>query len=210
MSTKTKKASATGVRYTDAQKKEVVDFVIQYNSQNGRGGQSKAATKYKVTPLTISAWIKAAGATKAAKPSAKKAAKKAVKATKKAKAVKAPKKAAKKAVKKGGKMGRGSRYTPEKKQEIIDYVTAYNAKHGRGGQSKAVAKYKLSAITCASWLKAAGVPTGRGLLKKVKAVKVAKKAAKKAAKAASPKVVGKLLGQLRKIQAQLAKLGVKA
>jgi len=205
MSTKTKKASATGVRYTDVQKKEVVDFVVQYNSQNGRGGQSKAAKKFKVTPLTISAWIKAAGATKAAKPSAKKA----VKATKKAKAVKAPK-AVKKAAKKGGKMGRGSRYTPEKKQEIIDYVTAYNAKHGRGGQSKAVAKYKLSAITCASWLKAAGVPTGRGLLKKVKAVKVAKKAAKKVAKAASPKEVAKLLGQLGKIKAQLAKLGVTA
>jgi len=201
MSTKTKKVSATGVRYSDAQKQEVVDFVVQYNSQNGRGGQSKAASKFKVTPLTISAWIKAAGATKAAKPSAKKA----VKATKKAKVVKAPK-----AAKTGGKMGRGSRYTPEKKQEIIDYVTAYNAKHGRGGQSKAVAKYKLSAITCASWLKAAGVPTGKGLLKKVKAVKTVKKAAKKVAKAASPKVVAALLGQLRKIQAQLAKLGVKA
>ena len=201
MSTKTKKVSATGVRYSDAQKQEVVDFVVQYNSQNGRGGQSKAASKFKVTPLTISAWIKAAGATKAAKPSAKKA----VKATKKAKVVKAPK-----AAKTGGKMGRGSRYTPEKKQEIIDYVTAYNAKHGRGGQSKAVAKYKLSAITCASWLKAAGVPTGKGLLKKVKAVKTVKKAAKKFAKAASPKVVAALLGQLRKIQAQFAKLGVKA
>jgi len=200
MSTKTKKASATGVRYTDAQKKEVVDFVIQYNSKNGRGGQSKAVTKFRVTPLTIAAWIKAAGAPKAAKPVAKKAAK----ATKKAKAVKVSK-----PVKKTGKMGRGSRYTPEKKQEIIAYVTAYNAKHGRGGQSKAVAKYKLSPITCAAWLKAAGVPTGKSLPKKAKPVKAAKKVAKKAAKAASPKVVAGLLGKLRKIQAQLAKLGVK-
>ena len=199
MSTKTKKAPATGVRYTDAQKKEVVDFVIQYNSQNGRGGQSKAAKKYQVTPLTISVWIKAAGATKAAKPAAKKAVKKAVKATKKATTVKAPKKA-----KTTGKMGRGSRYTPEKKQEIIDFVTAYNAKHGRGGQSKAVAKYKLSAITCASWLKAAGVPTGKGLVKKVKAVKTVKKAAKKAA--APSKEVAKVLGQIRALEAKLAKL----
>jgi transposase-like protein len=199
MSTKTKKASATGVRYTDAQKQEVVDFVVQYNSQNGRGGQSKAAKKYKVTPLTISAWIKGAGATKAAKPAAKKA----VKAPKKAKAVKAPK-----AVKSSGKIGRGSRYTPEKKQEIIDFVTAYNAKHGRGGQSKAVAKYKLSAITCASWLKAAGVPTGKGLVKKVKAVKTVKKAAKKAAAVSSApsKAVAKVLGQIRALEAKLAKL----
>ena len=200
MSTKTKKASATGVRYTDAQKKEVVDFVIQYNSQNGRGGQSKAAKKYKVTPLTISAWIKAAGASKAAKPAARKTAKpvakKALKATTKAKTVKAPK-----AAKTTGKMGRGSRYTPEKKQEIIDFVTAYNAKHGRGGQSKAVAKYKLSAITCASWLKAAGVPTGKGLLKKVKAVKTVKKAV-----AAPSKAAAKLISQIRALEAKLAKL----
>jgi len=195
MSTKTKKASATGVRYTDAQKQEVVDYVVQYNSQNGRGGQSKAAKKYQVTPLTISVWIKAAGATKAAKPAAKKA----VKATEKAKAVKAPK-----AVKSSGKVGRGSRYTPEKKKEIIDFVTAYNEKHGRGGQSKAVAKYKLSAITCASWLKAAGVPTGKGLVKKVKAVKTVKKAAKKAA--APSKEVAKVLGQIRALEAKLAKL----
>ena len=195
MSTKTKKAQVTGVRYTDAKKQEVVDFVIQYNSKNGRGGQSKAAAKYKVTPLTISSWIKAAGATKAAKPTAKKAAK----ATKKAKAVKAPKAAkAAKAAKATGKIGRGSRYTPEKKQEIIDFVTAYNAKNGRGGQSKAVAKYKLSPITCASWLKAAGVPTGRGLLKKGKAVKTVKKAAKKAAKKVVKKAAKKAVKKAAK------------
>ena len=70
MSTKNKKSSATGVRYTDAQKKEVVDFVSQYNSKNGRGGQSAASNKFKVTPLTISAWIKASGAPAAAKKGA--------------------------------------------------------------------------------------------------------------------------------------------
>lgn len=192
MSTKIKKASATGVRYTDVQKKEIVDFVIQYNSHNGRGGQSMAAKKYKVTPLTIAAWLKAAGT--------KKTAKKAVKPTNKAAKVTKP------AKKTGKKMGRGSRYTPEKKQEIIAYVTAYNAKHGRGGQSKAVAKYKLSPITCAAWLKAAGVPTGKGQLKKAKPVKAAKKVAKKAAKAASPKAIAKVMGQIRALEAKLAKL----
>lgn len=57
MSTKNKKAAATGIRYSDAQKKEVVDFVAQYNSSNGRGGQSAAAKKFKVTPLTVATWI---------------------------------------------------------------------------------------------------------------------------------------------------------
>ena len=195
MSTKNKKAAASGVRYTDSQKKEVVDFVIQYNISNGRGGQSAAAKKFKVTPLTIAAWLKAAGAGKTAKTAAK-----ASQVAKAAKVAKPAKKAAKKA---GKKAGRGTRYTAEKKQEIIAYVTAYNAKHGRGGQSKAVAKYKLSPITCAAWLKAAGVATGKGKVKKTKAVKAAKKAA-------SPKVVAGLLSKLRKIQAQLAKLGVTA
>ena len=94
MSTKSKKKAATGVRYSDAQKKEVVDFVIDYNNANGRGGQSVASKKFKVTPLTISAWIKsfgqedcrqareedakAAKAPKAAKRNARRASKKGV------------------------------------------------------------------------------------------------------------------------------------
>lgn len=218
MSTKIKKSAATGVRYSDAQKQEVVDFLVQYNSKNGRGGQSAASKKFKVTPLTISAWLKAAGVAPAVK------AVKAVKAAKAAKAVK-PAKASKvvKALKpakavKAGKMGRGSRYAAEKKQEIIDYVIAYNAAHGRGGQSKAVAKYKLSAITCASWLKAAGVPTGKGAVK-TKAAKVVKgkavKAVKAAPAAASVSLTAKvaaiieLNAQVRKAEAELEKLYTK-
>jgi transposase-like protein len=205
MSTKTKKSSSTGVRYSDSQKKDVVDFVIQYNSKKGRGGQSAASKKFKVTPLTIAAWIKAAGVTAGAPKPAKavkvpKAAKKAVKAAKPAK--------------KAGKMGRGSRYTPEKKQEIIDYVIAYNAANGRGGQSKAVAKYKLSAITCASWLKAAGVPSGKGAVKKTKAAKAVKTKVVKAVKATaapvglSAKVASlvELNEQVRKAETELEKL----
>ena len=87
MSTKNKKSSATGIRYSDAKKKEIVDFVVQYNAKNGRGGQSGASKKFKVSPLTITAWLKAAGVptaaktapkkvVKAAKPAAKPAAKK--------------------------------------------------------------------------------------------------------------------------------------
>ena len=50
MSTKNKKSAPTGIRYTDAQKKEVVDFVAQYNSANGRGGQSAAASEIQSHP----------------------------------------------------------------------------------------------------------------------------------------------------------------
>jgi len=195
MSTKNKKSSATGIRYTDAKKKEIVDFVVQYNAKNGRGGQSTASQKYKVSPLTITAWLKAAGVSAAAKAAPKKAvAKKA--APKKAVAKKgAPKKAAKPA----GKMGRGSRYTPEKKQEILDFVAAYNAANGRGGQSQAVAKYKLSPITCASWLKAAGMKPGKKAAKSkaVKAPKAAK--APKAVKAVKPAAVAAPAGLAAKV-----------
>ncbi|MCX6866018.1 MAG: hypothetical protein NTV46_07320 [Verrucomicrobia bacterium] len=205
MSTKNKKSSATGIRYTDAKKKEIVDFVVQYNAKNGRGGQSTASQKYKVSPLTITAWLKAAGVSAAAKAAPKKAAPKKA-APKKAVAKKAaPKKAVakkgapKKAAKPAGKMGRGSRYTPEKKQEILDFVAAYNAANGRGGQSQAVAKYKLSPITCASWLKAAGMKPGKKAAKSkaVKAPKAAK--APKAVKAVKPAAVAAPAGLAAKV-----------
>lgn len=214
MSTKTKKPSATGVRYTDSQKQEIVDFISQYNSQKGRGGQSAASKKYKVTPFTISAWMKASGAPKTAKAVKEAKPAKAAKAAKPAKVAKAAK-AAKpvKAAKGTGKMGRGSRYTPAQKQEVVDYVIAYNAAHGRGGQSKAVDKFKLSAITCASWLKAAGVPTGKGAVKtkapkvvKVKAVKGAKSSAAPAGLTAKVAALIDLNAQVRKVEIELEKL----
>jgi DNA invertase Pin-like site-specific DNA recombinase len=174
MSTK-KKASATGVRYTDAQKQEVVDFVAQYNSANGRGGQSAASSKFKVTPLTISTWIKNLGKPAAKPAKAAKAVKpaKAVKAAKPAKAAKAPKASKAKASKKG------VRYTPEQKKEVVDFVASYNEANGRGGQSQAAKKFSLSVLTVSAWLKALG-----GKKKGAKAVKAAKPA--KAAKAVKP------------------------
>lgn len=147
MSTKSKKAAPTGVRYTDAQKKEVVDFVAKYNSENGRGGQSAAAKKFKVTQLTISAWLKAFGG----KAKAAKAAKS------------APAKPAKIEKAKKSKMSvnskKGMRYSVEQKQEVIDFVTEYNSKHGRGGQSHAAKKFGLSVLTVSSWLKGVGAKT---------------------------------------------------
>jgi transposase-like protein len=166
MSTKNKKAAPTGIRYTDAQKKEVVAFVAQYNSANGRGGQSAAAAKFKVTPLTISAWIKALGA-----PAAKvKKAVKAAKVVKPAKAVKA------------GKTKKGVRYSAEQKQEVVDFVSSYNAANGRGGQSQAAKKFNLSVLTVSAWLKAAGTKKAPKAAKAVKPAKAAKPV--KAAKAA--------------------------
>lgn len=190
MSTKKKKTPATGVRYSDAQKKEIVNFVSQYNSANGRGGQSAAATKFKVTPLTISGWLKAAGA----KPPGKKKIQKAAKVAKKA--AKVAKKAAKKAAK-GGKGKKGIRYSPELKQQVVDFVTSHNAVNGRGGQNQAAKKFKLSVLTVASWLKAAGAKKPSRKKITAKANKVAKGAKKVAAKTS---------GDLAAFKAALVKL----
>lgn len=52
---------------------------------------------------------------------------------------------------------RGKRYTPEEKSKVVSFVTDYNAKNGRGGQSTAAEKFKISQLTISSWLKSAGV-----------------------------------------------------
>lgn len=54
-------AKGRGVRYSDELKKDVVDFVTAYNQKNGRGGQSAAARKFKITILTVSSWLKGSG-----------------------------------------------------------------------------------------------------------------------------------------------------
>lgn len=194
MSTKSKK-SATGVRYSDAQKKEVVDFVIGYNSTHGRGGQSAASKKFKVTPLTISAWINASGqkAKNAAKPGKK---------------TQAPKQA--KASKTAGTSKKGVRYSPEQKQEVINFVNDYNAANGRGGQSHAAGKFGLSVLTVSTWLKAAGAKGG-------KAIKVAKpsKAVKSTASGTPAGLNAKFASlievsdQLRKAEGETARLRAK-
>ena len=198
MSTTTKKTTPKGIRYTDAQKKEVVDFIQSYNAANGRGGQSKAAAKFKISQITVASWLKSAGSS-APKPSAETTAAKAPQAPaakKVTKAKKAPKAA--KAPKAGGKSKAGTRYTDEQKKEVTDFVASYNAKNGRGGQSKAAAKFKVSPLTVMAWLKTSG---GKGAAKKVvkKAAKVAK--APKAAKAAKSKASGGFDGKLSSLLA---------
>jgi transposase-like protein len=142
MSLKKKKTAATGIRYSDEQKKEIVDFVLQHNKSNGRGGQSMASKKFKVNPLTISSWLQSTGSASTGKKETKSA-------TKNAKAeVK---------VVSGERGMRGVRYPEEFKREIVEFATAYNELNGRGGQNQAAKNYNLSVITVAAWLKAAGV-----------------------------------------------------
>lgn len=187
MSTTTKKKTAQGVRYTDAQKKEIVDFATSHNVVNGRGGQSAASNKFKVSPISVAAWMKGSGATKAAKAPKTAKAPKAAKAPKTANATKAPK--APKAADKGKP---GIRYTTEQKQEVVDFVANYNSDNNRGGQSKAATKFGISPITVMAWLKAAGIKKVGNKVAAAAAAPASAKAAKNASSSASGSFNAKL------------------
>lgn len=51
--------SAKGRRYSAKEKAEIIAFVDKVNADRGRGGQSAAAKKFKISPLTIASWIRA-------------------------------------------------------------------------------------------------------------------------------------------------------
>jgi transposase-like protein len=197
MSSKSKKAKSLGVRYTPEQKKEIVEFVQQYNEANGRGGQSAAVSKFKVTPITIGAWLKAAGVSKKkGKPA------KAAKAAKPAKAMKKAAKKAKGGAKKGSK-GAGKRYSAAEKQEVIDFVNSYNASNGRGGQSEAARKFNISILTVSAWLKKSGNKVAKG----GKALAAGKSSAK-VSSALTAKVASliQMSDRIQKAELELAKL----
>lgn len=202
MSTKSKKNASKGVRYSDAKKREVVEFVKNHDAKNGRGGQSAASRKFGVTPLTISAWLKAAGAgkKKAAKKVAKKAAKKAAK--------KGPKIVSASRSRATGK-SRGTRYSEAEKQEIVDFVNSYNAENGRGGQSAAVRKFQLSAITVSAWLKRAGIRPGGRTAKMVRAGVAPNVPAVSPAVASKVKALLDVSEEIRRAEVELAKLRAK-
>lgn len=205
MSTTTKKTSMKGVRYSPAQKQEVIDFALGYNATNGRGGQSKAAAKFNISQLTVATWLKAAGASAPKSTKATKAAK----APKAAKTPKAPK------VKKAGKSRLGSRYTPEQKKDVTDFVASYNAENGRGGASNASKKFKISPLTVIAWLKAAGAPSPAKTSTKATKAPKAPKASKTAAPIASGGISAKLnsllelSNEIDKAEAGLAQLKAK-
>jgi len=54
---KKKAAKKKAKRYSEAEKKEILDFI----EAQGRGGQTKAVKKFKVTAATIASWKKKAG-----------------------------------------------------------------------------------------------------------------------------------------------------
>jgi hypothetical protein len=87
------------------------------------------------------------------------------------------------------------------KKEVVDFVTSHNAVHGRGGQNQAAKKFKLSVLTVAAWLKAAGAkkPSRKKITAKVNKVK-------KAAKKATKKVAAKASGDLAAFKAALVKV----
>ena len=197
MSSKSKKSKSVGVRYTPEQKKEIVDFVQQYNEAKGRGGQSAAVSKFKVSPITIGAWLKAAGVSKKkGKPA------KAAKASKPAKAKKKSAKKAKAGAKIGSK-GAGKRYSATEKQEVVNFVNAYNASNGRGGQSEAARKFNISILTVSAWLKKSGNKVAKG----GKAV-ASSKASAKVSSALTSKVASllQMSDRIVKAENELAKL----
>ncbi len=55
------------------------------------------------------------------------------------------------------------RYSVKEKEEILRYVESVNSKQGRGGQTAAVKKYGISALTISTWLRNQGtsLPNGR-------------------------------------------------
>lgn len=98
------------------------------------------------------------------------------------------------------KVVRGKRYTAEEKTNIIAFITEHNASKGRGGQSAAAAKFGISPITLASWLKKSGVKT------KGKATKAKKSAARKPAAKSSKKSAAKSVKSSGGIQKKLSAL----
>ena len=56
-----KKSVRQGKRYSDEQKKTVIDFLIAVNAKKGRGGLSAATKKFRISPLTISDWLRKSG-----------------------------------------------------------------------------------------------------------------------------------------------------
>lgn len=71
------------IRYDQKTKDEVVAFIMKHNEENGRGGQSAAAAKWNLNPITVKSWMEKAGVASPGKTSKKK--KKATKAAKSAK-----------------------------------------------------------------------------------------------------------------------------
>tara|TARA_R110002096_G_scaffold387471_6_gene581665 strand:+ start:695 stop:1045 length:351 start_codon:yes stop_codon:yes gene_type:complete len=60
------------IRYDQKKKDKVVAFIVDYNEKNGRGGQSAAAAKWSLNPITVKAWMEKAGVASPGKSGKKK------------------------------------------------------------------------------------------------------------------------------------------
>ncbi len=50
--------ASKGRRYTRSEKEEILAYVAKVNEEKGRGGQTAASKKFKISPLTISGWAR--------------------------------------------------------------------------------------------------------------------------------------------------------
>ena len=80
------------------------------------------------------------------------------------------------------------RYTEEQKNEILSFIDKFNADQGRGGQTAAIKKFGVTAVTLSNWNKKTG--------------KKASKGAKTAKKTRNP---SKLWDRLNTVKAEIAK-----
>ncbi len=48
-------------RYSEEEKQKVVDFVVEYDRENGRGGQAAAKKEFGINPISIKKWLVEAG-----------------------------------------------------------------------------------------------------------------------------------------------------
>lgn len=46
----------------------------------------------------------------------------------------------------------GKRYTSKEKFKVIDFITKFDAKHGRGGMNQASKKFKIAPLTIRAWM----------------------------------------------------------
>ena len=60
MSTKTK-GKSLGRRYSDKEKKEIVEFAKNHDAAHGRGGKSAAVKKFQISPISLATWISKSG-----------------------------------------------------------------------------------------------------------------------------------------------------
>lgn len=58
-------------RYTAEEKQSVLDFIAEQKLQNKRGAQKEAATRFGISTVTISSWMKASKVKRGRKPGSK-------------------------------------------------------------------------------------------------------------------------------------------